>query len=483
MATKLSQNLSQTQQLVMTPQLQQAIKLLTLSHLEMTDVIAKEMVENPMLEEFSPGESDYKLDKLESQTKEAKADDFKEEAMMSSGDDMDWQKYVDSYNSTTYEPNMAAPSLSPDDMPNYENMVSKGESLAEHLEWQLRMEALNDVEIDFAIEVIGNINDDGYLSCPFDELIEKTKLEREHCLDILEIVQRLDPVGCGAQDLVDCLLAQARIAEERSPLLEKLIRFHLTNLKNRDYKKITADTGVSEEQIIETAKLLHNFHPKPGRLVGGGDTHYVTPDVFVVEVGGEFVVQVNDDGVPRLRISKMYQDMLNQAESLKNKEAKEFVEEKLKSALWLIKSINKRQRTIDQVAKSIVKKQQQFFKKGPKHLKPMVLKDVANELGVHESTVSRATSNKYMHTPIGLFELKYFFNAGIGGDKGGIDVAGEVLKLKIKELIDNENEKKPLSDQKIADLLSQEDVKVARRTVAKYREMLGILSSSKRKVK
>ncbi|AYF45414.1 MULTISPECIES: RNA polymerase factor sigma-54 [Halobacteriovorax] len=483
MATKLSQSLNQSQQLVMTPQLQQAIKLLTLSHLEMTDVIAKEMVENPMLEEVSHGEGDYKLDKLENQSKEAKADDFKEEAMMSSGDDIDWQKYVDSYNSTTYEPNMATPSLSPDDMPNYENMVSKGASLAEHLEWQLRMEDLNDVEIDFAIEIIGNINDDGYLSCKFDELIETSNLEREECLGMLELVQRLDPVGCGAQDLVDCLLAQARIAEERSPLLEKLIRFHLTNLKNRDYKKITADTGVAEEQIIETAKLLHNFHPKPGRLVGGGETHYVTPDVYVVEIGGEFVVQVNDDGVPRLRISKMYQDMLNQAESLQNKEAKEFVEEKLKSALWLIKSINKRQRTIDQVAKSIVKKQQQFFKKGPKHLKPMVLKDVANELGVHESTVSRATSNKYMHTPIGMFELKYFFNAGIGGDKGGVDAVGEVVKLKIKELVDNENPKKPLSDQKIADLLSQEEMKVARRTVAKYRESLGILSSSKRKVK
>ncbi len=483
MAVKLSQSLKLQQGLMMTPQLQQAIKLLTLTHMEMTDMIASEMVENPMLEEIQPGDKvDYSTESLETQNKETSSDDFKEDVMISKQDDsIDWQQYVDSYNSTSYGQNMATPDFS--EAPNYENMVSKSMTLAEHLEWQLRMEDLTEEEWEVALELIHNVNDDGYLSLPFDEVIEDCKLDREACLDILEVVQRLDPVGCGSENLVECLLAQARIAEERSPLLEKIIRNHLTHLKNRDYKKIVAETGVSEEQIKETAQLLHNFHPKPGRLVSPAETHYVTPDVYIVEVGGEFVVQVNDDGVPRLRISKMYQDMLNQMETNQNKEAKEFVNEKLKSALWLIKSIQNRQRTIEKVAKSIVKKQQNFFKKGPKHLKPMILKDVANEIGMHESTVSRVTSGKYMHTPIGMFELKYFFSSGIGGKNGGVDVVGEVLKIKIKELVAAENPKKPLSDQKIADLLSREDVKVARRTVAKYRESLGILSSSKRKVK
>ena len=365
-------------------------------------------------------------------------------------------------------------------MPNYENIVSKGLTLAEHLEWQLMMEDLSAAESAFAKHIIHNINDDGYLDLPFLDICKETDLEEDEAKDILEMVRRFDPVGCACESLEECLMSQARIAEERSPLLEKLICDHLHDLKNRDHVKIAKKLGVTEEQVLNTAELLKNFHPKPGRLVGGGDTHYITPDIYVVEVGGEFQVKVNDEGVPKLRVSQLYQQMLKEDG---NSEAKDYVKERLKSALWLIKSVQTRQKTIYRVAIEIVKQQQDFFKLGPKYLKPMILKDIANEIGMHESTVSRVTTNKYMHTPIGLFELKYFFNSGVGGKDGGIDVSGEVLKLKIKELIANENPKKPLSDQKIADLLSRDDVMVARRTVAKYREMLGILSSSKRKVK
>ena len=261
MAVKLSQSMKQQQSLMMTPQLQQAIKLLTLTHMEMTDMISSEMVENPMLEEISPGEKteDYSGENLEKLSKETSSEDFKEDMIMSNQDDsIDWQQYVDSYNSTSYGQNMATPDFS--EAPNYENMVSKGMSLADHLEWQLRMEELTEDEWEVATKIIHNINDDGYLSEAFDEIIEDCKLDREACLDMLRVVQNLDPVGCGAENLTDCLLAQAQIAEERSPLLEKIIRSHLTDLKNRDYKKITEATGVGEEQIIETAKLLHNFH-------------------------------------------------------------------------------------------------------------------------------------------------------------------------------------------------------------------------------
>ncbi|MGB0452723.1 MAG: RNA polymerase factor sigma-54 [Bacteriovoracaceae bacterium] len=487
MAVKLSQSLKQTQNLMMTPQLQQAIKLLTLTHLEMTDLIASEMVENPMLEESSgdsakDAEKEYSQESLETQNKEATSENFEEKPIMSNeSDDFDWQSYVESYNSTQAGPSMAAPDLG-EDGPNYENMVSKGDSLADHLLWQIRMEELSNEDTQIAEHIIHNINDDGYLDAPLDELIVKLDCNREQAQAVLELIQRLDPVGCGSETLEDCLLAQARINEERSPLLEKIILHHLKDLQNRDHAKIAKTCGVTAEQVKNAEMILQNFHPKPGRLVANQDIHYITPDIYVVQVGGEFVVKVNDDGVPRLRISKLYQSML-QKQGAQFEQAQEFVQEKLRSAMWLIKSIQNRQRTIEKVSKAIVRQQQEFFKKGPQFLKPMILKDVANEIGMHESTVSRVTTNKYMHTPIGMFELKYFFNSGIGGKDGGLDVSSEALKIKIKGIVDNENPKKPFSDQKIVELLGSDGIKVARRTIAKYREMLGILSSSKRKIK
>jgi RNA polymerase sigma-54 factor len=485
MAIKISQGMKQQQSLAMTPQLQQAIKLLTLTHLEMTNVIAEEMVENPMLEELG-GESDSNdtadnESSAEMDVKEAKAEDFSEAPLLKEKDDFDWDSYADSFTSNgSSAPNMANNS-DPDDMPSYENMISKGMTLSEHLEWQLKMEYLSDADWKLAHLIIGNINDDGYLDVNFDDLIEECNLKRDHALDILEMIKRLDPVGCGSINLKDCLLAQARIAEERSPLLEKIIRDHLEDLQSKSFDKISKALGVTIDQVKATALLLQNFHPKPGRLIAPSETHYILPDIYVVDVGGSFVVQVNDEGIPRLRVSKLYQEMLKKGAGKKSDEASEFVKEKLRSAEWLIKSIQNRQRTIEKVAKAIVSKQQDFFKKGPKSLKPMVLKDVANEIGMHESTVSRVTTNKYMHTPIGTFELKYFFNTGIGGKDGTADIASEVLKLKIKAIFDAENHMKPLSDQKVVEILSKEGLTVARRTVTKYREMLGILPSSKRK--
>ena len=482
MAMKISQGLKQSQNLAMTPQLQQAIKLLTLTHLEMTNVIAEEMVENPMLEEAGV-ESDVD-NSADAEIRESTSDDFSEAPLMKDKDDFDWDSYADSFNSnSSTAPNMASPSGDSDEMPSYENIVSKGMTLAEHLEWQLKMETLSDEEWGLANLIIGNINDDGYLDVNFEELIAESKMEREAAFDVLEIIQRLDPVGCGASNLMECLLAQARIAEERSPLLEKIIRDHLEDLQSKSFDKIAKTLSVSIDQVKKTALLLQNFHPKPGRLVATPDTHYILPDIYVVEAGGEFVVQVNDEGIPRLKISKLYQEMIKKGAGHKTDEASEFVKDKLRAAEWLIKSIQNRQKTIEKVSKAIVAKQQDFFKKGPKYLKPMVLKDVALEIGMHESTVSRVTTNKYMHTPLGTFELKYFFNTGIGGKDGGVDIASEVLKIKIKAIFDGENPMKPLSDQKVVEILARENLTVARRTVTKYREMLGVAPSSKRKEK
>jgi RNA polymerase sigma-54 factor len=474
-------HLKQTQGLMMTPQLQQAIKLLTLTHLEMTNVIAQEMVENPMLEEVGGevSKDEIRQSKEENKkTEEATADNFSgPELVEGSKDQFDWDKYIEAYNSTSSTPRSASEFNGNDDQPNYENMVSRGQSLAEHLEWQLKMENLIEDEWEFAHQIIHNIDDDGYLEVNIEELLANCKLEREDAFEILEMIKNLDPVGCGSSSLEECLLVQARSLPDRLPLVEKVIESHLENLQKKDYPAIAKDLGVDKEKVKDAEIIIMSFNPKPGKLVSAEETHYVVPDIFVSEVAGEFVVNMNDDGVPRLRISNLYQSLIKSG----NEEASEYVQDKLRAAMWLIKSIENRQKTIMKVAKAIVRNQQQFFKKGPAHLKPMILKDIAGEIGMHESTVSRVTTNKYMHTPIGTFELKYFFNAGIVGKNGGIDIASESLKLKIKELIDNEDPKRPISDQKISDILKQSDIIVARRTVAKYREMMNILPSSKRK--
>jgi RNA polymerase sigma-54 factor len=482
MAIKMHQGLKQTQGLMITPQLQQAIKLLTLTHLEMTNLISQEMVENPMLEEIDGeverGEEDNST-REEMDAQEATSENFSgPELIEGAKDTFDWESYSESFNSSSSTPNMKE-SSSPDDLPSYENMVSKSQSLHEHLEWQLRMESLTSEELNYALELIGNINDDGYLEVPVEEIIARSKLERDQAIGILGLVQHLDPVGCGAQNLEECLGIQARLLPERSPLVELIIERSMQELEKKDYNKIAKEFGVSKEKVKEAELIIMGLNPKPGRLVSAEETQYVVPDIFVAEVGGEFVVQINDEGVPRLRVSNLYKSLMKNQDS--NAEAKEFVQDKLRSALWLIKSIENRQKTIYKVSNSIVRNQQEFFKKGPAFLKPMILKDIANEIGMHESTVSRVTTNKFMHTPIGTFELKYFFNAGIGGKNGGIDIAGESLKLKIKEMISHEDPKRPLSDQKISELLSTKDIVVARRTVAKYREMMSIAPSSKRK--
>jgi RNA polymerase sigma-54 factor len=483
MAIKMSQGLRQIQSLKMTPQLQQAIKLLTLTHLEMTTMISQEMVENPMLEEIENEEGkkdNEELSREEMEVKEATVENFSgPELIDGAKESFDWDNYADSFNSNSSAPTTRE-SFDLEDGPNYENIISKGESLTDHLLWQLRMEGLADKEMELATEIVHNLNEDGYLSCPFDDVMSHSSLERKHGLEVLKLVQRLDPIGCACMTLEECLLVQAKSLAERSPLVELIIQHHLPDIERRDYAKIVKELGVTKDKIKDAELIITSLNPKPGRTVSADETQYVVPDIFITEVGGVFVVQTNDEGVPRLRISNQYKSVLKQKDQA-DSEAKEFVQDKLRAAMWLIKSIENRQKTIYKVAEAIVKTQQEFFKKGPAFLKPMILKDIANEIGMHESTVSRVTTNKYMHTPIGTFELKYFFNAGIGGKNGGIDIAGESLKLKIKELIGREDARKPLSDQRISELLSNRDIIVARRTVAKYREMMNILPSSRRK--
>jgi RNA polymerase sigma-54 factor len=483
MAIKLSQSMKQTQGMMITPQLQQAIKMLTLTHLEMTNVIAKEMTENPMLEELDPNEgasaNDPEMDSIENQAKEAKAENFDEKPIFEK-DDFDWAKYVEHFNSNSAQSSPSMVSKDPDERMDYENMVSTETSLGDHLFEQIGVENYPEYIFKVADVVINNLSPDGYLEVSKEEIIELLDVKEEEYFEALDIILRLDPIGCGSSSLEDCLLNQSKILGIHSNLLEEIILNHLDKVKNKQFDKIAQSLNKEEDYIRSTIGILKELNPRPGRMVVSEETQYVIPDIFIDKLGKEFVVRVNDDGIPRLKINQLYQKMLSNS-NLGDKEAQNYFQEKMKSAFWLLKSIQNRQKTIFRVAKCIVSRQQEFFHKGPMFLKPMILKDVADEIGMHESTVSRVTNNKYMHTPIGVFELKYFFNAGIGGKAGGVDISNEALKIKLKRIIESENPFKPFSDQKLSTLLSQDDIKVARRTVAKYREMLGIESSSKRK--
>ncbi|RYZ82695.1 MAG: RNA polymerase sigma-54 factor, partial [Proteobacteria bacterium] len=322
------------------------------------------------------------------------------------------------------------------------------------------------------------VDDDGYIKVPLNQIAEDEGVTKEDLESILPFIQEFDPAGIGARDLQECLLIQAKHMQEDTKDFVILITNHLKDLEKKNYEGIAKTMGRDLEEIIEMTKIIYSMDPKPGRQFLSNDTQYVSPDVYVYKVGEEYMVSLNEDGMPRLRISNFYKNVLQGKTA--NDTTQEYIQEKLRSAVWLIKSIHQRQRTIYKVTESIVKHQRDFFEKGPGFIKPMILRDIANDIGMHESTVSRVTTAKYVHTPRGIFELKYFFNSGINTDDGDA-LASESVKLKIKSLVSVEDPKNPLSDQKIVDLLKKDGIQIARRTVAKYRDVLKILPSSKRK--
>jgi RNA polymerase sigma-54 factor len=494
MGIKLSQGLKQSQNLAMTPQLQQAIKLLTLTHLEMTAMLSEEMAQNPMLEEIDSEseageEGDFELEQLELQNQEMSADAVSlgenvGEALgevETSADEFSYEAYLEDDSGPRVKDLSGGDS---EDMFNYDTVSATPPGLTEHLEWQLSMLNLIAEEKVFTGFLIHNLSDDGLLEGSFksfyDEYVTTFKENGPICsfevaYDWWQKILRLDPIGCGAENYQQSLLIQAEVLNIKTPLMELVILRHLEDLKNKNYSKMSKDLGVSVEALKTVETLLQDLHPYPGRLVNEEAPQYIIPDIFVRQNGDKYEVVINDEGIPRLRLSKIYQKMLRAGQE------KEYIQDKMRQAIWLIKSIQNRQRTIVRVSLAIVERQQEFFTKGPNSLRPMILKDIADEIGMHESTVSRVTTNKYMHTPRGVFELKYFFSNAIGGKDGGDDVSSEVLKIKIKQLISLERPNKPLSDQRIADLLEEQKITVARRTVAKYREMLDIPSSSIRK--
>jgi RNA polymerase sigma-54 factor len=492
MGIELKQGMRLSQSLVVTPQLQQAIKLLQLSRMELTTLIQRELMENPVLEEedededvtkeikASAGET-HEQAKIEDKGHDHSADEVgSKDGQMKEPTDFDWENYLDKYNSTEER---ALPRISetPEDLPTYENTLTKPESMQEHLLWQLHLSNFTAGEVDIGEEIIGNINEDGYLQSTTDEISAKTGHTLEIVEKVLRKMQDFDPVGIAARDIKECLIKQAMHLGEDAPLIKRVIEENLPDMERHNYQLIAKKQGVSLDKVKEIAHVISNMEPKPGRAYNQENPQYITPDVYVHKLGEEYIVVLNEDGLPKLQISNFYRRMLGRQESVAP-QAKEYIQNKLKAAMWLIKSIHQRQRTLYRVTKSIVKHQKDFLEKGTSYLKPMVLKDVAEDIGMHESTISRVTTNKFVHTPKGIFELKYFFNSKIDGVSGEDNVASEAVKNRIQKLIDAEDLKKPLSDQDIADVLKdQNKINVARRTVAKYREMLKIPTSSRRR--
>jgi RNA polymerase sigma-54 factor len=496
MALEIKQSLKLSQQLVMTPQLQQAIKLLQLNRMELQEVVTQEMMENPILEELTETpegelapseEGSPDLDPEAAQTRDEQAFEkpqAQEEQLVAGKDDFNWESYVEEFNSTS----SSAPSMREinEELPSFENVLTKTTSLEAHLAWQLSMVALTEQEKKLGELIIGNLSDDGYLNADLADMSRETGMELEDAEEVLKIVQNFDPLGVASRNLQECLAIQARFMNPRQPLVEQIIAGHLSDLERKNYHAVAKGLGQPLDKVIDATRLILEFEPKPGRSFHTSDTQYISPDIYVYKLADEFVIVLNEDGMPKLRISPYYKNILSAAkegggDKDKNKVTKEYVQDKLRSAVWLIRSIHNRQKTIYKVTDAIVKRQRDFFEKGVQHLKPMILKDVANDIGMHESTISRVTTNKFVHTPVGIFELKYFFNSSINAADGGDSLASEAVKEKIRQMISKEDGKNPLSDQKIVELLQTDNIDIARRTVAKYRDMLGILSSGKRK--
>jgi RNA polymerase sigma-54 factor len=482
MAMELRQQVKMSQQLRMTPQLQQAIKLLQLSRMELINAVRQEMVENPVLEEIQDAqdsrddrtEFDRRAEEFESPAKNeerAEERDVKEK--------IDWESYLENYSA----PTPGNSYLGMNEERSLEQTLSTSESLVDHLMEQVRLSGMNEDEEYIATLIIGNLDEAGYLrNSTVEEIAEDAEVSVEDVEFVLGIIQHeFDPLGVAARDLRECLLIQAAVLYPRDTLIEEMIRDHIPNLERKSFAKIAKAVDADEDEVIDAARAISMLEPKPGRAFMDSSADYITPDIYIRKVGDDYVPILNDDGMPKLKISGYYKrELAKKKASGGQDEVKDYIQDKLRGAMWLIRSIHQRQNTIMKVTESIIKFQRDFFDKGVEHLKPLVLRDVADDIEMHESTVSRVTTNKYVHTPRGTFELKYFFNSSIT-NLDGEDLASQAVKAKIKDIISNEDGRKPLSDAKIVEILGKEGIDIARRTVAKYRESLGILSSAKRK--
>jgi RNA polymerase sigma-54 factor len=440
--------------------------------MELMDLVRQEQEENPILEEVTeptsaaePPETNLEsLAPSPAEDKEARDGEI-------DFPPVDW--------SSAGFSSRAKGAAEDDDRPTFENFLTKKATLSDHLFWQLRLNDFSEEERLIGTLIIGNLNEEGLLQVSPEEIASQNGFDLAAVERVIQKVQTFDPPGVAARDLRECLLLQAQQVYPEEKLVQKIISDHLSLLAKKNYQAIAKELQVPLEDVVRAVRLIIELEPKPGWSFSEESIPYIIPDVYVYKIGDEYVVVLNEDGLPKLRINPYYRDILRERAQATG-EAKEYINEKIRSALWLIKSIHQRQRTMYRVAKSIVKFQREFLDKGVSYLKPMVLKDVAMDVDMHESTISRVTSNKYIHTPQGIFELKYFFNSSINTARGE-NIASESVKEKIREILSKEDSQKPYSDQELVEILRKQEILIARRTVTKYREMLGVLPSTRRK--
>jgi RNA polymerase sigma-54 factor len=483
MALEQKLSLKLSQKLVMTPSLQQAIKLLQMTRMELETLLTQELVENPVLEES--GEI------TEEETPQREEQEAAPEPP-ANGDGLDHEKSMenidlDAYFGDYWEGSGASSMMEEREEPPIENSLSREADLYDHLLWQLHMAEIGPRQREIVELIIGNLNPDGFLVATLDEILAMGDAEgREYTMaeieEALAIVRSFDPPGIACVDLRESLLLQMDMQGiEAESLARRMVDEAWDLFLRRQFPAVAKKLNVELPELEAALEVVRTLETHPGRQFSTDRPHYIEPDVFVRRVGDEYVIQLNDDGLPRLRVSRAYRRMLQTMRSEgRQSEAQAFIKDKIRSAVWLIKSLDQRQRTIYKVAASIVRQQREFLDRGIEHLRPMVLRDVAEDIGMHESTVSRVVSNKYIHTQRGLFPMKFFFHSGIDREYGD-NISSLTVKRKIEQMIQAEDPKRPLSDSELMRILNREGIQIARRTVAKYRDELNIPSSTDRK--
>ena len=503
--------------MVLTPQLRQRIEMLQMTSMELNELIEQELVANPILEEVLPGDEVQEIsDNILDQNADGHDESYENgaDSVTVSDSPVEFMDTSESYVAETPGENGLAETVSgedvpgelsdsfeeidygrefqdyldpgyrtqeieyKDDAPSFEQFLSHTESLSEHLEWQLNMLELSDKLMDVCVAVVGNLDADGRLTASIEELVRMCDCSEEMVEKARRVVMGLEPVGCGALDVKECLLAQLEADGEGESLAAELVREHLEDLQPHRLQHLSKDTGREIHELDEEINKIRVLDPYPGRKYAAEDSIFVAPEVYVEKIEGEYVIYFTDDGSPRLRISPTYHQLVDQPDT--TKETKDFIKEKVRSAVDLLRNIEHRRQTIYRVVECIVRRQTEFLDKGVQFIKPMMLKDVAEDIGMHLSTISRVVNRKYAHTPQGVIELRRFFSEGMMNEEGE-EVSTRILKLRIKKMVEDEDSKKPMTDEQIAKVLSKEGVKLSRRTVAKYRDQMNIPGSRERK--
>jgi len=487
MALKQELHQKQVQKLILAPALQQAIKLLPLTNLELIEIIDTELSQNPMLEiaeetaeekteEFPEGEEKEDIDQNIAEAKRDLGVEDAESSQMKQEDEG-----IEAYFQEYFDDGFRSLSFEKKEVPALENIVSKSPSLWDHLNWQANLTFFDKRDKDIADYIIGNINEDGYLTVSVEELAATMKASVEHINKVRDKIRAFDPVGVGSLSVKEAFLIQMDTFGIQDEMSRRIINDHLDLVEKSDFSQLAKALNTSMDEVRSHMEVFKHLDPTPGRKYSQEKTSYIVPDIIVRKEDDELKIVLNDEGLPSLRISSYYRKLISQA-AKENTDACKFLKEKMKKAFWFLRSLDQRNKTIYRVAEYIVDKQKDFIEKGIEHLKPLTLIELAQEIGVHESTVGRVVANKYIMTPRGVFSLKYFFHKSLSGSYGE-EVSSLRVKDRIKKLIDKEDRRNPLSDLEIGDILAKEDFNIARRTVAKYRKQLKISPSHIRKRK